>query len=67
MRPNRVYLGDGLYAADDGYHFLLFCERENGENWVALDSGVMSAFFAYIERQRRVRITIEAKEGKADE
>lgn len=33
----KTYLGDGLYARFDGFHFVLSTERENGEHWVGLE------------------------------
>lgn len=33
---NAEYLGDGAYASFDGWHIILWAERENGWNCVAL-------------------------------
>lgn len=46
----KTYLGDGLYVHFDGYHFILSCERENGENWVGLEPSIFDAFIGYREQ-----------------
>jgi hypothetical protein len=46
----KTYLGDGLYAQHDGYHFIL--TSENGVQvlqTVYLDQGVISAFQRFID------------------
>lgn len=55
----EVYLGDGLYAVDRGFMFDLWCERENGKNWVALEDEVLQAFFRFIEKTRGVKIEVK--------
>jgi len=47
---NKMYLGDGLYVENDGYHFRLFTERETGVvHEVFLDSQVLTNFLRYIQ------------------
>jgi len=43
----KTYLGDGLYATFDGYHFILSTSRENGEHWVGLEPYTFDALLAY--------------------
>lgn len=51
-----TYLGDGLYAEDEGTQIRLFCEREGGTHEVYLES--LSAFFEFVEKMRGVTITV---------
>lgn len=55
LRPPKdaEYLGDGAYASFDGMHVILWAERENGWNWVALDDQVLAALDRYIERLKK--------------
>lgn len=43
----REYLGDGLYVGFDGYHIVLFTEREDGTHYVGLEPSVMQALKDY--------------------
>lgn len=43
----QTYLGDGLYASFDGYHFVLKTERENGIHWVGLEPPVFDALIHF--------------------
>jgi len=43
----KTYLGDGLYAQFDGYHFVLTTPRENGEHMVGLEPPVFDALIAF--------------------
>lgn len=43
----RTYLGDGLYAAFDGYHVWLITMREDGAHCVALHDAVYLDFVQY--------------------
>lgn len=46
LRP-KAYLGDGVYASDDGYHIVL----EAGENHrIFLDGEVRVSLFKYIAK-----------------
>jgi hypothetical protein len=51
-----TYLGDGLYAEDEGHQIRLFCERENGTHEVFV--GDLHLLFAFIEKMRGVTITV---------
>lgn len=64
---NSCYLGDGLYAFDDGDHIVLETLRENGRHFVALDDEVLESFIRFLGRSRALKIAIErinAKEEK---
>ena len=63
----KVYLGDGLYAYDDGYMFWLSTEREGRSHIVALEGPVFSKFLEYVEKSRGVKITVEKKPRIAPE
>lgn len=56
--PKEIYLGDGLFARDCGYHIELWCDRENGKNWVALEPVVLFTFLDFVARVRNVKIQI---------
>jgi hypothetical protein len=46
----KVYLGDGLYADFDGYHFVL--TTENGittSNTIYLEPEILNNFLKYVE------------------
>lgn len=66
-RIKRTYLGDGLYAADDGYQILLIAPRASGvEHYVALEPRVLEEFFRYIERNAGIKITVTKVESGGD-
>ena len=46
------YLGDGLYAAFDGYQIRLWTRREEGVHEVFLDDAALAAFESFISRIR---------------
>ena len=51
--PYEEYLGDGLYADFDGYQIWLAAnDRVSGNptDKVALEPGVIDAFFRYVEK-----------------
>ena len=48
VQPPETYLGDGLYASYDGYHFILRTPRGHRDHWVYLDPQVLEAFLIYI-------------------
>ncbi len=54
----EVYLGDGLYARDDGYSFWLRAPRFEGDHEVALEPDVMQEFLRFVERSRGLKITV---------
>lgn len=55
IKPNPVYLGDGLYCEDQGFQFRLYTPQGNE---VFLDGGVLEAFLNHVENARDVKITI---------
>lgn len=58
----KTYLGDGLFAEFDGYHFILSCERENGRHWVGLEPNVFDELIAYKEQLYQDASEIEDEE-----
>lgn len=46
----ETYLGDGVYAAFDGYHIWLRTARDHGDNLVALEPPVWAALKEYVKR-----------------
>lgn len=44
---NETYIGDGAYAGFDGWSIILWCDRENGENWVALEPQVFASLLRF--------------------
>lgn len=61
--PKKTYLGDGLYAHDDGYHMVLSCDRSGVEHWVALEPAVIQEFMRFVERSRKVKIVVTRDES----
>jgi len=58
----KEYLGDGLYAAFDGYHIVLSAEDGiRATDTVYLEDGVLNTFFRYVERIYNVEITVKKK------
>lgn len=54
----KTYLGDGLYAYDDGFQFWLETDRNGELHYVALDSEVIDSFLRFIERSRKLKILV---------
>lgn len=52
------YLGDGLYAEDQGFQFRLFTTEGFARDQVFLDNSTVDAFFRFIEKSRGVKITV---------
>lgn len=46
---NDQYLGDGVYASDDGYHIWLAANHHENRV-IALDAQVMAALIKYAEK-----------------
>ena len=62
MSEKKVYLGDSVYAAFDGFHIVL--TTDNGHrpsNKIALEDTVIKALLSYIERIYNVKITTANK------
>ena len=49
-QPERVYLGDGLYASFDGYNIVVETERLNGMHYIAFEPGVAAAFIRLVRK-----------------
>lgn len=49
---NETYLGDGLYASFDGWQIKLRAPREDGDECVYMEDGVIDALLKYIEHVR---------------
>jgi hypothetical protein len=47
---DEAYLGDGLYAAFDGWHITLRAAREGGDHWVGLEPAVFRELMRFAER-----------------
>lgn len=63
MDHTKRYLGDGLYASDDGYQLCL--SASNGietHDEVYLDGDVLVSLFRYLEEKRNISITVKPKE-----
>lgn len=59
-----MQLGDGLYAEDRGSKVILHSPRLGS---VSIDDQTLMTFFAFIERARGLKITVETIEKKNDE
>lgn len=47
---NEDYLGDGVYVGFDGYHVVLWTERDRGRETIFLDAHVLQSFQSYLAR-----------------
>lgn len=63
IQKGRVYLGDGLYAEDDGFMFTLTAPRDREDHYVCLEPHVLDAFIRFIEKSRGLVIAVERAEG----
>jgi hypothetical protein len=63
----ETYLGDGLYARDDGFMFWLRAPRPEGDHEVALEGPVLSEFIRFVEKSRGLKITVDRADPKADD
>lgn len=58
---DTIYLGDGVYAAQDGFHIWIWTEDGISKSTpIALESPVLDALFAY-----RSRLLEEARAARA--
>lgn len=60
--PAKSYLGDGLYAAFDGFHIIL--TAENGieiSNQVYLEDQVFESLLLFAEKVWNVKITVSSQ------
>lgn len=49
---NKEYLGDGVYAAFDGYNVWLTTPRQNGTHEIALEPEVLDKLLRYVRQWR---------------
>lgn len=54
--PKKVYLGDGVYASNDGWQIVLEVE---GRGAIYLELGVFNELLKYAEKFWDVKITAE--------
>lgn len=55
----ETYLGDGLYASDDGFQIALRAPREVGDHFVYMEPEVISAFIRFLETSRGLKIDVQ--------
>lgn len=60
-KSERLYLGDGLYAAYDGWIIELSVDRDNGRHWVCLEPEVFEALMRFV---MKVQFGLKRKDGK---
>lgn len=59
MNEDKTYLGDGVYASNDGFHIIL---KTDGASPIYLDGEVITSLLRYIERIKNVTIKVTKKE-----
>lgn len=53
-RVSEHYLGDGLYCRLDGCGMVILrAPRDDGDDWVALEPGVLAEFERWVKMQRK--------------
>ncbi len=62
----QVYLGDGLYFRDDGFHFVLSTPAQIQQNTVYLEPSVFENFLKAAGRARNLEITVKRKPERHD-
>ncbi len=60
IMESTTYLGDGLYAAFDGYQFWLWADRGGRRHSVALETEVLLAFLAMAGPKLGLQISVKA-------
>lgn len=64
----KIYLGDGLYARDDGFQIWLTAEDGISiQNEVALEPAVLQSFIEFVARSRKLKITVEHQDQETGE
>ena len=56
MNGKKIYLGDSVYADNDGYHIILTTENglpSDPSNKIALEPGVIEALNKYVNYLKR--------------
>lgn len=61
MKARETYLGDGLYASDDGFMVTLRAPRDGGDHWVGLEPEVIESLLRLLEKSRGLEITVKRK------
>lgn len=64
---NTTYLGDGVYAEDDGENLELYTERGNGRHWLVLGDQETWALLKFLERSRGITITVTKPQAEEPE
>lgn len=59
---DKTYLGDDLYASDDGFQICLTAQRGYVNHEVYLDPGVLLKFFRFVEKTRNIKIVIKRED-----
>ena len=62
-KDKEIYLGDGLYARDEGFQIVLRAPRMEGDHWVGLDDYTLESLLRFIERTRKVKIEITKEDS----
>ena len=68
MTPNRTYLGDGVYAWHDGFHYVV--ETSDGvstTNQIFLEDYVIQGLFRLIEQTTGCKIKIERPKQEGEQ
>ena len=63
LGPLESFLGNGIFASDDGSVIHLRNSTEDGESNIELTPHALDSFFRYIEYKRNVKITIGKKDS----
>ena len=59
MSEPKAYLGDGVYADDDGYMLHLYLDNGNRKtDEIFLEDDVFAAMLRFVEKTRNVKIDI---------
>lgn len=67
LTDGMTYIGDGVYAYDDGDTVKLITQREGGWESIYLDSSFLSSLFALMERTRKFKIGVTWNEEEKSE
>lgn len=59
---NKTYLGDGLYAFDEGFQIGLTAGTGYKTQVVYLDDYVLEAFLQFVAQSRGLKITVDKVE-----
>lgn len=62
----RSYIGDGVYAEDEGFQIVLRTDRDGATHWIVLDDQVFDSLLRFVERVHKVKITVAARPTEPD-